>query len=148
MTNQSSGAGPPLFDHIDQIGVVVRDVGESIGYYENFFGKGAFTVIEGEAPATLADGTEEKIKGKLAFLQLGPIQLELIEIKEGRSAHVDFLEQNGEGIHHLGIYVSDFDERMEHFRKRGIDVIQSGQGLRRYAYLDTRPIILELIDKG
>lgn len=131
---------------IDQIGVVVRDVDRCVEYYETFFGKGTFAVVEGEAPATLADGREIMVKGKLALAQLGPIQLELIEIKEGPSVHVDFLERNGEGIHHLGVYVSDIDGEIEKFRQKGIGVLQRGQGLRRYAYMDTKPIILEFIE--
>ncbi len=86
------------------------------------------------------------ITGRLAFAQLGPIQIELIQIKEGKSVHLDFLETRGEGLHHLGMYVADFDKRLEAFREKGIGILQRGQGMRRYAYLDTKPIILELIE--
>jgi len=135
-----------LFERVDQIGVVVRNVDECIRTYEKIFGEGTFVVIEGEEPAVLADGREVMIKGKLAFAQLGPVQLELIEIKGGPSIHVDFLENNGEGIHHVGVYVPDYDERIEKFRKMGINVLQQGKGMRRYAYLDTKPVMLELIE--
>ncbi|MBI4830427.1 MAG: VOC family protein, partial [Candidatus Lindowbacteria bacterium] len=89
-----------IFNRIDQVGIVVRDVDECVRSYEKIFGEGAFVTVEGEEPATLADGREVAIKGKLAFAQLGPVQIELIEIKEGPSIHVDFLRTNGEGIHH------------------------------------------------
>jgi methylmalonyl-CoA/ethylmalonyl-CoA epimerase len=135
-----------LFDRIDQVGVVVHSVDECVRTYEKIFGQGAFVVVEGEGQATLADGREVVIKGKLAFAQLGPVQIELIEIKEGPSVHVDFLKKNGEGIHHLAEYVSDFDEAVERFRKVGIKVLQLGSGMRRYAYMDTKPFILELIE--
>lgn len=135
-----------LFDHVDQIGVVVRDVDECVRNYEKIFGKDSFVVVEGEEPSVLGDGREIMIKGKLAFAQLGSVQLELIEIKEGPSIHVDFLETNGEGIHHIGAYVSDFDNEIEKFRQKGITVLQEGKGMRRYAYLDTEPVILELIE--
>ena len=135
-----------LFERVDQIGVVVHDVDECVRNYEKIFGKESFVTIEGEEPAVLADGREVMIKGKLAFAQLGPVQLELIEIKSGPSIHVDFLEKNGEGIHHIGVYISDFDERLEKFRKEGIAVLQQGKGMRRYAYLDTKPVMLELIE--
>ena len=145
--NQPEGqAANSLFDRVDQVGIVVRNVDESIKYYEQIFGKDAFVVIEGEAPATLADGREVMITGKLAFAHLGPLQIELIEIKKGPSVHVDFLETNGEGIHHIAMNVTDFDERLERFKQKGIGVLQQGQGMRRYAYLDTKPLILELIE--
>ena len=135
-----------LFDRVDQIGVVVRDIDECVRNYEKIFGRDSFVTVEGEEPAVLGDGREVMIKGKLAFAQLGPVQLELIEIKGGPSIHVEFLENNGEGIHHIGVYVPDFDERIEKYRAMGINVLQQGKGMRRYAYLDTKPVMLELIE--
>jgi len=135
-----------LFERVDQIGVVVRNVDACIREYEKILGKDAFVTIEGEEPAVLGDGREIMIQGKLAFAQLGPTQLELIEIKGGPSIHVDFLEKHGEGIHHIGVYVPDFDDRLEKYRQMGINVLQQGKGIRRYAYLDTKPIMLELIE--
>ena len=140
--SESNGS---LFERVDQIGIVVRDVDECVRNYEKIFGEESFVVVEGEEPAVLADGREVMIKGKLGFAQLGPVQLELIEIKDGPSIHVDFLKKNGEGIHHVGIYISGFDERIEEFRKMGIKVLQQGKGMRRYAYLGTKPLMLEPI---
>jgi len=145
---QENQANDSLFSRIDQVGVVVRSVDETVRHYETIFGEDAFVVVEGEAPATLGDGREIKIRGRLAFVQLGEVQLELIEIKDGPSIHVEFLERCGEGIHHVGMYVSDFDRRIQEFRERGIGVLQRGQGARRYAYMDTKPVIVELIEKG
>lgn len=138
--------GAPLFGRIDQIGVVVSSVDECVRRYEQIFGEGSFVVVEGEAPAKLGNGQEVMIKGKLAFLQLGPVQVELIEILDGPSIHLDFLKNHGEGIHHVAMYVSDFDDRLAEFRTKGLRVLQQGQGLRRYAYLDTKPFVLELIE--
>jgi catechol 2,3-dioxygenase-like lactoylglutathione lyase family enzyme len=135
-----------LVDRVDQIGFVVRDVDEFVKSYEKILGEGAFVVAEGEAPATLADGREVMVHGRLAWAQLGSVQLEVIQIIQGPSVHLDFLEEHGEGMHHLGIYVADFDETLKKCRERGIDVLQHGQSLRRYAYLDTKPVILELIE--
>jgi 4-hydroxyphenylpyruvate dioxygenase-like putative hemolysin len=136
----------PVFEKVDQVGIVVRNVDECVKLYEQFLGEGAFSVVEGEAPSTLGDGREVIVKGKLAFAQVGPIQLELIEIKQGPSLHLDFLKKHGEGIHHLGMYTSTFDKDLEQFRKRGIGILQRGQSLRRYAYMDTKPFVLELIE--
>ena len=135
-----------LFDKITQVGVVVHDVDECIAKYEAIFGKDSFVIAEGEGSATLADGREITVKGKLAFCQLGPVQLELIQIKEGETCHVDFLKKYGEGIQHVATEVADLDKEIERFRGKGIDVLQRGQGLRRWAYMDTKPIILELIE--
>ena len=146
MTSKEIEALGSLFGKVDQVGIVVRDAGESAKYYEQFFGTDAFVFMEAEAQAVLADGREIDIKGKLGFAQLGSIQIELIEIKEGPSIHVDFLEKNGEGIHHIGVYTPDLDRDIARFKEKGIGVLQEGAGGMRYAYMDTKPFILELIE--
>ncbi len=143
--NQPDGR---LFANITQVGVVVHDVDESVSTYEKIFGKDSFVVVEGEGTATLGDGRDVTIKGKLAFCQLGPVQLELIQILEGESCHVDFLKENGEGIHHIATEVANLDEEIEKFRAKGVEVLQRGFGLRPWAYMDTKPIILELIESS
>ena len=141
-----STANASLYERIDQIGVVVHSVDECVRTYEKILGEESFVVVEGEEPALLGDGREIMIAGKLGFAQLGEVQLELIEITSGPSIHVDFLEKNGEGIHHVGMLVSDFEERIERFKEMGIGVLQQGTGMNRYAYMDTSPVILELIE--
>ena len=137
-----------LFGRIDQVGIVVRSVDECVEYYEKLFGEGTFFVVEGEEPARLGDGREITIKGKLGLGQLGQVQIELIEILDGPSIHVDFLGKNGEGIHHIAVHTSEFERDIERYKERGIDVLQQGLGTIRYAYMDTKPVILELIEVG
>jgi 4-hydroxyphenylpyruvate dioxygenase-like putative hemolysin len=136
-----------VFGRVDQIGIVVRDAEKAAKHYEQFMGTGAFSFMEGEGIAIVGDGGEVTIKGKLGFAQLGGVQIELIQILDGPSIHVDFLEERGEGIHHIGIFTSDIDGDIAKFKEKGINVLQEGIGMMRYAYMDTKPFILELIDR-
>jgi methylmalonyl-CoA/ethylmalonyl-CoA epimerase len=136
-----------LCDHIDQIGIVVRDVDNYIGVLETIFGKGAFNILEGEAVRIFHDGKEAKIKAKVAFAQIGQVEIELIQVISGPAIHTDSLKERGEGIHHLGMYVTDFDAKLEQFKDSGIEVLHLGKGRMRYAYMDTKPFILEIIEK-
>lgn len=148
MTGTDNTALDSLFGRVDQVGVVVGDAEKSAKYYEKFFGVDSFVFMEADATAILGDGREITIRGKLGFAQLGQVQIELIEIISGPSIHVDFLEKNGEGIHHIGIYTSDLDGDIVRFKEKGINVLQEGIGAIRYAYMDTKPFILELIDQS
>jgi hypothetical protein len=53
------------------------------------------------------------------------------------------LAKSGSGIHHLGITVSGYDNKIEEMKANGIEVLQSGvittkgSAITRYAYLDT-----------
>jgi methylmalonyl-CoA/ethylmalonyl-CoA epimerase len=89
-------------------------------------------------------------RGKRAFFHLGPIEIELIELIDGKTIHEAFLKERGEGIHHIGFEVKDLREAMKIANRKGLHVIQhfmrdDGSG---FAYLDsdkTGGVIFELL---
>lgn len=86
-----------------------------------------------------------------AFYQMGTIEMELIQpIGSGPSVWKDYLDQHGEGIHHLGFRVKDNKEAIELAKKRGLDVPQTGLFKNgSYAYISSEEqlgFILETID--
>jgi hypothetical protein len=92
---------------------------------------------------------EEHIRIKQAFVQLGGVEVELIQPLEGRNGYKDFLDQTGGGIHHLLFEVSDIDPVVEELAKSGVAVLQAGTGIRpgtRWALLDTRDLLGFLVE--
>jgi hypothetical protein len=81
---------------------------------------------------------------------LGPIQIELIELIDGKTIPEAFLKEKGEGLHHLGFEVKDLKEAMEIARRKGFQITQhfireDGSG---FAYLNSENpggVIFELI---
>ena len=140
---------------LGQVGIIVKDIDETISYYKKAFGIGPWAVFTGEPVECVEKGKRITFKGKMAMAQTGRVELELIQILEGRSFHSDFLEERGEGIHHIGFFVNDFEERMAAVRDAGIEVLHQGllkqMGLTiKYAYLETTTIggvIIELIEQ-
>jgi methylmalonyl-CoA/ethylmalonyl-CoA epimerase len=133
---------------VGQIGVVVEDVDRTIAFYQSAFGLGPFDIREVGAPNVWDRGEEKHIKARLAFATLGQVELELIQILEGDSFHLEFLRKHGEGIHHLGFFVKDFQAKLEQAKAMGFEVLQMDPFRQAYAYLDTRQpggIIFELI---
>ncbi|HYB02950.1 MAG TPA: VOC family protein [Nitrososphaerales archaeon] len=135
-----------------QVGMVVRDARRTAKEYEKF-GVGPF--VEEEFP-----GVEATVYGKPAkFLTralttiVGGWELELLQVLEGETIFQDFLKKRGEGVHHLGLYVEDYDAEMAKWKGMGIRTLQESkcpppypEG-SRYAYLDTEKlfgIILEI----
>jgi catechol 2,3-dioxygenase-like lactoylglutathione lyase family enzyme len=126
---------------VGQVGIVVQDMDRAIDYFEETLGLGPWAVFEGEPEWCREDGREVTYRGKMAMAQAGPVQLELIQIMEGRSVYSDLLGE-GEGIHHLGFFVRDIEERLQAVREAGIPVLQHALLKRlgvsiEYAYLDT-----------
>lgn len=76
---------------------------------------------------------------KLAFLELGNIQLELIEPNAEKSTWRDHLEKHGEGLHHFGFNVPDIFKAMDDMKNQGFKLTQFGyygDGNGAYAYFD------------
>ncbi len=134
---------------VSQVGVVVEDLDRAASFLESNFGLGPFRVEELEAPNVWDRGEEKHIKARLGFATMGQVELELIHIVEGDSVHLEFLREHGEGIHHLGFRVTDFEAKLAQAKAMGFEVLQTGPVGRFYAYLDTRReggLIFELIE--
>jgi len=150
MLNEGSGPFDPA--SIFQVGIVVKNIDETVKFYGEVFGIGPFEIREVNYPAATFYGEKAGYRGKRAFAQLGPVTFELIELIEGKTVHEAFLKEKGEGLHHLGFLVKDLEGSVEEAERRGLQVIQEftredGSG---FAYLDSDRIggvIFELIQR-
>jgi len=130
-----------------QIGIVVADCGRTTELLGSLLGIGPFRFIEWPDRAESKyyyHGHEERVKFKQAFVQLGGVEIELIQPLEGKSGYKDFLDETGGGIHHVLFETSDMDSVVTELAKSGIKVLQSGTGIRpgtRWALLDTRKLL-------
>ena len=154
MNEKKAGARAEIFQpsSLCQIGIVVKNIDQTLKFYENMFGFGPFEVRDVDYPNATYYGMTAGYRGKRAFFHLGPIQIELIELKDGNTIHEDFLREKGEGLHHLGFEVKDLEEAKRKAEKYGLKVIQSfarpdGSG---FAYLDSDKVggvFMELIQR-
>ena len=80
----------------------------------------------------------------------GDSQIELIQHLSGQSIYKEFLDKHGEGLHHLGFIVPDYQQAVADFATNGFPVIQSGRignnpGVR-FAYFDTEAAIGSIME--
>ena len=84
----------------------------------------------------------------------GSPQLELIEPVSGPSTHADWLDERGEGVHHLGLLVESVTAARSRMERTGYETVQAGSGFGvdgdgEYAYFDTRRdlgLLLEAVE--
>jgi len=127
-----------------QVGFIVKDIEKSKKKFAEFFG------VE---PPPHFDGGKFEVTGAtymgkpapdancfMAFFDVGPnMQLELIQPNGVKSVWQDFLDENGEGIHHLAFNVKGMDKVIIECEKFGLKCVQRGKygdGGGEYAYLD------------
>ena len=93
---------------------------------------------------------ERTAKAYLAFFQMGSLSLELIEPVGKASTWKEFLDEHGEGVHHIAFLIKGMDKVLASLDEKGISTIQKGDYTGgRYAYVDSAPalgVILELLE--
>jgi methylmalonyl-CoA/ethylmalonyl-CoA epimerase len=136
-----------------QVGLIVRDIERSIETYSRVFGtpKPEIVVTDGpEIAHTRFKGQPTDARAKLAFFEMGQVSLELIEPVGGPSTWQEFLDEKGEGVHHIAFIVEDTDEAVKFLEEEGVGVVQQGDYTGgRYTYLDSASalgVVLELLE--
>jgi hypothetical protein len=135
MTENTLAGQEKLFKGVMQIGAVVRDLDRTLAALAEIFGLEAFRVVtyppedRGDM-ARMYRGQPGDFVYRQAFVDLGTVELEIIQPVSGQSIWADFLEKHGEGIHHIRFNTYDMDRVVEHFAGFGIPVSMSGNGLR------------------
>ncbi len=129
---------------IYQLGIVVKSVPESVRFYTDVMGIAPWYRGEVGSQETVYHGQRVEMEADMVFAYSDKLMIELVEPKtQGPDIYNDFLQERGEGLHHLGIEVKDFDRKLKKLTSMGIEVIQSGTvvskggAVSKMAYLDT-----------
>ena len=133
-----------------QIGIVVNNIDETVNYYTEMFGFGPYEIKHVDYSDATYYGQHAGYRGKRAFFHLGNVEIELIELVDGKTIHEDFLKEHGEGLHHIGFQVESLGTSVNNAEQTGFKITQGftrpdGSG---FAYLDsdkTGGVIVELI---
>jgi catechol 2,3-dioxygenase-like lactoylglutathione lyase family enzyme len=138
---------------ITQIGLIVRDIEGTSRAYAELFGldvpKWSLTDPE-EMAHTRYRGQPTQARAKLAFFDMGSLQLELIEPVGGPSTWREFLDEHGEGVHHIAFRIVGMADQVALLESKGMSLVQRGDYTGgRYAYIDSvsqLKVILELLE--
>ncbi|MBA2513375.1 MAG: VOC family protein [Solirubrobacterales bacterium] len=152
----AAGEAPPLPLPITQIAIVVHDIRDALARYHRALGWGPWNVYE-HAPPTLHDTvlhgkpTEYSMIG--AETHAGPIVVELLQPLEGPSIYKEWLEEHGEGLHHIAVMrptPEESDATKQHFADLGAKVLMGGRigASIEFYYLDTEPQLKVILESG
>ena len=98
--------------YIEHIGIAVKNLDESIKFYENVFGLKCYAVEEVK---------DQKVK--TAFFQIGETKIELLESTETDGPISNFIEKKGEGIHHIAFKTKDINSSLKKLKEKNIRLI-------------------------
>ncbi|MFK7888700.1 MAG: VOC family protein [Gammaproteobacteria bacterium] len=126
---------------IVQFSYVVTDLDAAINHWAGILEVGPFFVLE-HVPYTtcLYRGKPTDIDMDVALAYSDRVQIELV-LQRNRAPSIfrDFMQQHGEGLHHVGIATDDIDADLRQFGEKSVMPVQQGvaENGTRFAYLDT-----------
>jgi methylmalonyl-CoA/ethylmalonyl-CoA epimerase len=131
-----------MFERLDHVGIVVQSIDESLKTYRDQLG---FRLLE----RVLI--TEQQVEA--AFLDAGNSTIELIAPTDPTSGTARFLQNRGEGTHHLCFEVDDIGAALAELRSQGLRLIdetprQGVHGLVAFVHPKaTHGVMIELLQK-
>lgn len=98
--------------HIEHIGIAVKNLDESIRFYEDVLGLTCYAVEEVK---------DQKVK--TAFFKLGGTKIELLESTDPGGPIGKYIEKKGEGVHHLAFAVDGIENALVTLQEKGIQLV-------------------------
>ncbi len=128
---------------VDHIGIAVKNLDETIGFYRDILG------LE-------LHGTEvvEEQKVRVAFFPVGDTEVELLESTSDDGPIAKFIEKNGEGIQHIAFRVDNIEEAIAYMLSKGMKMIDEkpryGAGGAKIAFVHPKSshrVLVELSER-
>lgn len=107
-----------MIRRLDHVGIVVRDTEVALTHFRDRLGLSVVAVDEPPEMPVL-----------LTYLDMGNAYLQLVEPLDDESPIAQWMEEHGEGLHHICFAVDDLLETLESMRPVG--VVQSPLGSGR-----------------
>ncbi|MDP4225842.1 MAG: methylmalonyl-CoA epimerase [Bacteroidota bacterium] len=98
--------------HVDHIGIAVKNLDESIKFYEEVLGLKCYAIEEVK---------EQKVR--TAFFKAGDTKIELLESTAPDGAIARFIEKKGEGIQHIAFAVDSVETALSDASAKGVQLI-------------------------
>jgi methylmalonyl-CoA/ethylmalonyl-CoA epimerase len=128
---------------IDHVGIAVSSLDDALATYK---------AIWGLEPDHVERGETDRITE--ATLPIGDAHLQLLEPTDDESAVAKFIENRGEGLHHIAVRVPDIEATLERLKAAGAELIDTepriGGGGHRVAFVHpttTRGVLIELVER-
>jgi len=135
-----------MFNHqysrINQLGFIVENMEQAIRDYARIYHiKRWYRAANDMKDQIFYKGEKIKDDGfDLVIGYSGNLEIELITSTAKENIYVDFLRENGPGLHHVSYFVSNLNKAIEDYRSIGFELVQNGMMgnksvVTRYAYL-------------
>ena len=141
----------PAFQHrLIQNAYVVNDLDDAIARWHALWGIGPFFVRRHIVMSqVMYRGQPSQIDMSAAYVQAGPIQVELVQQHcDSPSAFCDMFPRGQEGFHHVAMIPDDYERVLAWYAALGYPVaseVRTASG-RGASFIDTRPMLGHMME--
>lgn len=118
------------FTEISQVGIVARDKEKVIANMREVFGaepdQCTVCKVSPEDNNGNYHGEPGDFEADLLFYNFANLQIEYMIPRSGKNIWSDWMEEHGEGLHHVLFNVDSFTGAVEDMKEKGIPLIQDG----------------------
>ena len=130
-----------MIGKIRQYGLVYKDISDKIKFYKDVFDM-KINTIDIKISKNIYNEKIEPYKLRFGLFMMDKIQIEFIQVLEGKTIYNSFLENTSGGFHHIGIYVDDLDIAIKKIEKNNIKQLTNGKAPgTRFAYYNTKKML-------
>ncbi len=97
---------------IEHIGIAVKDINESNKLFAKLLNTEHYKMEEVESEGVIT-----------SFFKIGDVKIELLQATKPESAIHKFVENKGEGVHHIAFAVENVNEELERLKNEGFEAI-------------------------
>jgi catechol 2,3-dioxygenase-like lactoylglutathione lyase family enzyme len=117
------------YARIHQLGFIVEDMDQAIREYSNIYHiKRWYRALNEIQDQIYYRGKTIKDDGlDLVIGYTGNLEIELITSTAEENIYVNFLRENGPGLHHIAYFVSNLDDAVQDYMAIGFEVVQNGR---------------------
>jgi methylmalonyl-CoA/ethylmalonyl-CoA epimerase len=131
-----------MITELKHIGIAVNDINETLKIFEKTLG------LKHEKTLTL-----DERKLKIALLELGNTKIELLEPMDKEGTIAKFLQNRGEGIHHIAFKVTEIENMLAQLKRQGVMLVdekpRKGAEGGKVAFIhpkSTKNVLIELCE--
>ncbi len=113
-----------------QVSIIVKDIEETAKHYAELFGVPVPEIMQvppEEIAHTKYRGAPTSTRAKIVVFRLGQVVLELTQPDMEPSSWKEFLDKNGEGVHHIAFMTNNREKVVDYFEKKDVPVRHYGE---------------------
>ncbi len=99
-------------NHIDHVAIAVKDINAALEFFQTIFDA---------PPSEISVMPEHGVKASL--IQIGQTRIEILEALDHGNPVGRFVENKGEGLHHLALNVSGLQDKLNFLDAQGLQLI-------------------------